>query len=59
MFKIKHFIYGLFLTILIAPGAYAQKVNEEPGPNLRQDLEDRNVDWITKKNSITSALVDQ
>ena len=25
MFKIKHFIYGLFLTILIAPGAYAQK----------------------------------
>ena len=43
----------------LRPGAYAQKVNEEPGPNLRQDLEERNVDWITKSHSVPAALLEQ
>ena len=44
----------------LRPGAYAQKVNEEPGPNLKQDLEHNNVDWITKQQSIvTATMADQ
>ena len=42
----------------LRPGAYAQKVNEEPGPNLKQDLEHNNVDWITKQQSIVTATME-